>query len=297
MPEKIILLTGSSRGLGQATAQVLAQHGHALILSSRSAAQGEAACCAVRAVAPSAQVEAVTIDLASTASIRQAGQQLSARRIDVLFHCAGIMQQSPVRRTTADGFEETLGVNVLAPMLLTRLLLPCLGRSPGARVICVTSRMHRPGGRGAAVHFEPDNPELLQGYDPNRAYKNSKLALLWFTYELARRLRASAIGVHAVCPGFVPTTAAESVHGAMRFFLRYVLRFMPFATSKEVAARNLAALVLNPALAGQTGTYWEDGAHVLSSPESLDAEKAAWFFAWASQRLGIADWPAAGTPA
>ena len=124
-----------------------------------------------------------------------------------------VMQTSPTRRLSGDGFEETLAVNVLAPFLLTGLLLPALERAPSARVVTVSSRLRLPGSRGEPVDFDFEDPQLEHGYDPDRAYKNSKLAALWFTYELQRRLAPRPITSNAVCPGFVPATAAASTRG------------------------------------------------------------------------------------
>ena len=75
-------------------------------------------------------------------------------------------------------------------------------------MITVCSRLHLPGSRGGPVDFDFDDPQLERGYHPDRAYKNSKLAALWFTYELQRRLGQPPITANAVCPGFVPATAA-----------------------------------------------------------------------------------------
>lgn len=290
MTSRTILLTGASRGLGRAMAERLLGNGHSLLLAARSREKAEAVCATLRAQDPAARVEPVVIELASLASIRDFAGSMSDRPIDVLYHCAGIMQQSRQRRTTIDGFEETLGVNVLAPMLLTNLLLPNLRRGKSPRIVCVGSRMHRPGLRGPDPHFDFEDPDLQRSYQHDLAYKNSKLALLWFVYELARRLPAHSIGVHAICPGFVPRTAADSVQGLMRFFMLYVLRWMPFATSVETAAKNLVDVAIRPELDGKTATYWEDGRCVESSVESRDAERARRFFDWASQRLGLSSW-------
>lgn len=285
--QKTILVTGGNRGLGRATAEVLARGGHRVLLTARDAAQGASACASIRAAVPRAAVEALSLDLGSFDSIRRLAESLPDAPLDVLLHSAGVMQQSQVRRTTTDGLEETLGVNVLGPMLLTRLLLPRLARAPAARVVCVSSRMHRPASRGVEVNFEFADPELSASYEPDRAYKNSKLALLWFTYELARRLPPRPITANALCPGFVPTTAAASARGLTRLLLRYVLPHMRFATSIATAAANIAELAAGPALEGKSGTYWEDGAQIDSSPESRDPEKARRFFDWACARLGV----------
>lgn len=288
---KTILLTGGNRGLGRATAEVLARGGHQVLLTARDAAQGAAARESVLAAVPSAAVEVLGLDLGSLDSSRRLAESLRDRPLDVLLHNAGVMQQSHARRTTVDGFEETLGVNVLGPMLLTRLLLPMLLLAPAARVVCVSSRLHRPASRGVAVNFDFADPELRSGYQPERAYKNSKLALLWFTYELARRLPPRPITANALCPGFVPTTAAVSTRGLTRLLLQYVLPHMPFATSAATAAEHIAEMAAGPLLEGKSGTYWEDGAQSDSSPESRDPDKARRFFDWACARLGMdADW-------
>lgn len=288
-----ILITGGNRGLGRATAELLARQGHRVLLAARDADKAAAAAAEICAVVPGATVEPYALDLASLASIRGLAAALGDAPLDVLFHCAGIMQQSPTRRLTADGFEETLGVNALAPLLLTSLLLPALAArsaASAARVVCVTSRLHRPGMRGPEVRFDFDDPELRRGYNPDLAYKNSKLALLWLTYELARRLPPRPITANAICPGFVPVTAAASARGLTRLLLRYVLPRMSFATSVPVAAGHLADMATGPALAGLSGTYWEDGARVESSPESRDPERARRFFEWACARVGVAAW-------
>lgn len=238
-------------------------------------------------------LEGHAVDLGSLASIRAfaAGLSAAGTRVDVLFNCAGVLQQSPTRRTTSDGFEETLGVNTLAPYLLTHELWPALAR-PGARVVNVSSRLHLPDSRGVPVRFDFEDPQLERGYQPDRAYKNSKLALMWVTHELARRAAGAGVTVNAVCPGFVPVTAAQSTHGAMRFFMKHVLRFMPFAASVEQAVDSFVFMALDASLDATSGGFFGEKQRLEPSPESRDLEKCARFWALAARLTGVDPaWP------
>jgi len=253
---KTMLVTGGGRGLGRATAERLATAGNRVLLSARTPQAAEAAVADIRRRHPEAALGARSVDLSSLAQVRAfAAEELDrGEPIDVLFHIAGVMQTSPVRRLSVDGFEETLAGNVLAPFLLTLLLLPALERSASARLITVSSRLHLPGSRGAPVGFDFDDPQLERGYNPDRAYKNSKLAVLWFTYELQRRLPPRRITANAVCPGFVPATVASGLHGSRRLFMRYVMPHMRFATSLDDATSSLAFMALDPSLEGVGGS-------------------------------------------
>jgi NAD(P)-dependent dehydrogenase (short-subunit alcohol dehydrogenase family) len=148
-----------------------------VVLVARTQAAAEAAAAEIRARNPGASVDPRAADLAWLAAIRALAAALvdDAGGIDVLFNIAGVLQTSPSRRVTADGLEETLAVNALAPFLLTRLLLPALERPDTARVVNVSSRLHLPGSRGKPVGFDFGDPQLEHGYNPDRAYKNSNL--------------------------------------------------------------------------------------------------------------------------
>lgn len=285
---KTVLITGGGRGLGRATAEKLAAAGHHVLLTARDPGAGSRAVDQIRAALPAAKVEAHTLDLASLASVRDFSQAVLARgvTIDVLFHNAGVMQQSPTRRVTVDGFEETLAVNVLAPFLLTHLLLPALERAPSARVVCVSSRLHLPDSRGAPVHFDFDDALLVKGYDPERAYKNSKLAMVWFAYELNRRLPPRHIVANAVCPGFVPVTGAASTHGFQRFLMKHVLPHLSFATSVDAASDAFVFMATDPSLEGVGGQFFAERKPFASSPESHDRAKAARFWDLAAGLTG-----------
>lgn len=290
---KTILLTGGNRGLGRAAAEKLASQGHRVILTARNAEAGARAVAAIRAAHPSATVETRALDLSSLESVRRFASAALAEQLtlDVLLHNAGVMQQSPTRRVTADGFEETLGVNVLAPFLLTKLLLPALERSAAARVVCVSSTLHRPGSRGVPVGFDFDDPMLERHYQPERAYKNSKLALLWFTFELNRRLPPRRITANAVCPGFVPVTAAESTKGMLKLMMKYVLPHLPFAATVAMAADSYAFMAADPSLEGIGGRFFENAKEIASSDDARDEAKAKRFWNLACQWVREADWP------
>jgi retinol dehydrogenase-12 len=287
-----ILVTGAGRGLGRVTAEKLAAAGHRVVLHARRREAAEAAVAAIRAVHPSAVLTAHAADLSSMAGVRAlAGELLGAHaRIDAVLHIAGVMQQSETRRLTAEGVEETLAVNTLAPFLLSGLLLPALAASPAGRIVNVSSRRHLPDSHGAPVNFDFEDPMLERGYDPDRAYKNSKLAVLWVTYEQASRGAGGPITANAVCPGFVPMTASDSATGFKRIFMRTVLARMPFAVSVEAATDSLVFMAADPSIDGVTGVFYGERHPIDSSSESHDAAKAGAFWSMAERLTGFT-WP------
>jgi len=204
---KTVLVTGGGRGLGRATAEKVAVAGHRVILVARTQKAAATAAGEIRRDHPGAFVEPRSVDLSSMSEVRAfAALELERREaIDVLFHVAGVMQQSATRRVTVDGYEETLAVKCWR-----RSCSPacCFRRSncrlrPGLSPSALGSTCPVRAGIGP---LRLCRPQLEHGYHPDRAYKNSKLAVLWFTYELQRRLPPRAITANSVCPGFVPAT-------------------------------------------------------------------------------------------
>ena len=206
------------------------------------------------------------------------------------------MQQSPTRRVAmqAGGTEETLAVNALGPFLLTHELFGRIGvgTNPG-RVVCVSSRLHLPGSRGADVRYAFDDPSLEHGYGADRAYKNSKLALLWFAFELARRVPEGQFTVHGMCPGFVPETAAASATGFERFLMKNVLPYLWFATRAADAAERIAYVAVDPELDNSTGGFWAEKAPAEASREARNPESATRFWSWAESVTRTGPWPTA----
>jgi NAD(P)-dependent dehydrogenase (short-subunit alcohol dehydrogenase family) len=287
-----ILITGSGRGLGRVTCEKLAGAGHHVFLTARTQAKAEKAANEIATAVPAAKLSPRGLDLASLASVRAFASGLLGEGVtlDLLFNVAGVMQTNPVRELSADGYEVTLAVNALAPFLLTRMLLPALQRAPKARVINVSSRMHLPGSRGKPVDFDFDDPNLERNYNPDRAYKNSKLALLWFTYELQRRLGPSPLTVNAVCPGFVPATARDSSRKPFeRWLLKHVLPHFSFTSTVDDATDSFVFMATDPGVGERGGRFFGEKKEIASSPESHDEEKAKRFWALASRLTGLAD--------
>ena len=180
---RIAVVTGANGGLGLETARQLAAHGAHVMMAVRNQKKAAAAVDEIRASVPDAALELVALDLASQASVRAAAEQIMAahKSIDLLINNAGVMGIPEAK--TADGFEMQLGVDHLGHWSLTALLLPALLRTPGARIVTVTSTAHH---MGRAI--SPANPHLHGRYRPWRAYGQAKLANFHFGLGLQREL-------------------------------------------------------------------------------------------------------------
>lgn len=287
---RTILVTGANRGLGLTTAERLARAGHRLVLTARDDAKARATADRIEQARAGAVVAAHAVDLTSLAAVRELAARLVARGqpIDVLVHNAGMLFPAERRVLTEDGIEACLQVHAVAPMLLTRMLLPVLARP--ARVWALGSSLHAPGTHGAPVGFDHDDPNLDQHYHPERAYKNSKLALLWVAYALEPRLAARGVHMDVVCPGFVPTTAAVGAQGWFsRFMLRRIMPHMSFTTSLEDSADGLARLFGQTPLDEPGGRYFTRWAVGESSEQSRDRAQVQRFWRWACARAGVSE--------
>ena len=199
---KTAVVTGANSGLGFETAKALAEHGARVILACRDETRCGDAAERLRELVPAAQLERMMLDLADLDSVRAFAEAFSASHdaLDILMNNAGVMAP-PHRLETKQGFELQFGTNHLGHFALTGLLMPRLLRSPGSRVVTVSSFAHESG----AMHF--DDLQFQRGYTPYGAYSQSKLANLLFMSELDRRLKAAGAGTLSVGahPGFAST--------------------------------------------------------------------------------------------
>jgi len=282
----VAMITGGNSGIGLATANKLAASGFHVILASRNQIASMKAISQICASKPGASVESIPLDLASFASIRQCAANFKARGypLHVFINNAGGSVPGQQARFTADGFELTFGTNHLGHFLLTNLLLDDLKRSAPARVITVSSQLHIPGYRGGpGPDFDHDNLKGEKYYKAGVFYRNSKLANIWFAYELQRRLSGTGVTSNAVCPGFVPAAISERRKTLIdRFFYGQVLTRMPFARSLDQASEAYLSVAISPRFEGIGGKFIVDGKERRSSDESYDEQKARklWDLSW-----------------
>ena len=216
------VVTGANGGLGLETARALAAKGAHVVMAVRNQQKAQAALQEIRAGAPDASLELVSLDLASQASVRAAAGQIIAahKNIDLLINNAGVMGIPEAK--TVDGFEMQFGVDHLGHWTLTALMLPALLRTPGARIVTVTSTAHH---MGRAV--DPANPHLRDRYRPWRAYGQAKLANFHFGLGLERELEKAGASTASLIahPGLSNTelqaVSVEQSGGgtSQRFFL------------------------------------------------------------------------------
>lgn len=268
MKDKICLITGASSGIGKETALGLAKMGATVVMVARNQSRSEAALAEIKTASGNSQVELLLADLTSQAEIRQLAENFKQRhsQLHVLINNAGI---APVRRSvTIDGIESALAVNFLAPFLLTNLLLDTLKTSAPARVVNVAGEYHR------KVSIQFDDLMSEKNYDGNRASNQAKLALILFTYELARRLEGTGVTVNCLHPGAVATDAPlKDPHLSSSAKLLYKLVRL-FFLSPEKGAQTSIYLASSPEVEDISGKYFIKNTPVNSSPESYD-EKVA----------------------
>ena len=275
---RVAMITGGNSGIGFATASKLAAKGFHVILASRNQQSSMLAIQRMQAANPAASVESIPLDLASFAAVRQCAAAFQAKGypLHLLINNAGGSVPGKQASFTADGFELTLGTNHLGHFLLTNLLLEDLKRSAPARVITVSSQLHNPGYRGGpGPDFDYDNLKGEKYYNPQVFYRNSKLANLWFTYELQRRLAGTGVVANAVCPGFVPAAIADRRKSPIdRFLYGQILARMPFASSPDEASASYMVAATDPRYETVGGKFIVKGKEIRSSDESYDEQKA-----------------------
>ncbi|HET8839823.1 MAG TPA: SDR family oxidoreductase, partial [Ktedonobacteraceae bacterium] len=219
MQGKVCIVTGANSGIGKATALGLAQMGATVVMVCRNQVKGEEARNEIKEKSGNDAIDLMLVDLASQASIRQLAENIQQRyqQLHVLINNAGVA--SLTRRETADGFEMEFAVNYLAPFLLTNLLLDRLKASTPARIVNVSSDAQKSG----IVKMDDLQSKKKYGL---RAYGQSKLALVLFTYKLASLLQGTGVTANCLHPGFVATNIGQDGAGSVgRSIIKLISKF------------------------------------------------------------------------
>ncbi|GHO61588.1 short-chain dehydrogenase [Ktedonobacter sp. SOSP1-52] len=248
MHGKICMVTGANSGIGKATALALAQMGATVVMVCRDRARGEQARSEISTKSKNTAVDLLLADLSSQESIRHLVEDFQHHytHLHVLINNAGVA--FPGRRETVDGVEMTLAVNYLAPFLLTHLLLDVLTASAPARIVNVSSNSHEAG------YIKLENLQSKNPYGSMKVYGQAKLAVVLFTYELARRLEGTGVTVNCLHPGFVATHFGQKDVGPAFRLLVKVLG--SFGTSPDKGAKTSIYLASSPKVEGVTGQYF-----------------------------------------
>jgi NAD(P)-dependent dehydrogenase (short-subunit alcohol dehydrogenase family) len=242
--------------------------GAKVVIIGRNQQQGENAQNEVKSKSGNPKVDLLLADLSSQGEIRKLAEEIEARypMLHVLVNNAGIA--SIKRSVTVDGIERVFAVNYLAPFLLTNLLLERLKSSAPARVVNVAGDFHRK----ATIQFDDLMSE--KEYDGTKANNQAKLALILFTYELARRLDGTGVTANCLHPGAVATDGPlkdPDLSSFSRFMYKLIRLFF---ASPEKGAQTSIYLSTSPEVEKVSGKYFIKKTPVASSPESYEGEIA-----------------------
>lgn len=278
MKGKTYLVTGANAGIGKATALGLARMGATVVLVCRNRERGEAAQAEIIAASGNTAVDLLIADLSSQEAIRQLAVEFKHRyqNLHGLINNAGVAKKE--RTLTADGIETTLAVNHLAPFLLTNLLLDTLNASAPARIVNVSSMVHKWG------QIDFDDLQGEKQYDMDKAYNQSKLANILFTYELARRLEGTAVTVNSLEPGMVATDFGQEYTG-FKGFMNKAWRI--FMKSPAQGAETSIYLATALEVSGISGKHFVKKQVVTSAKATYDLEMARRLWDMSAELTGL----------
>jgi len=282
------MVTGASSGIGREIALGLARRDATVFLVCRDAGRGSAAQDYIRQRSGNTDVHVLLADLSSQRQVRALAEDFTGRhgRLHLLVNNAGVIMGSRV--LTGDGFEMTFAVNYLACFTLTNLLLGSLKQAAPSKIINLTTSLHR------MAKLDFNNLQGEKAYRRDEAYARSKLAVIIFTYELARRLGGSGVTVNCVCPG---ACSSEIWSRSSRMIDAFFHALMKGPEEGAVLPLHLAC----PGQAdGLTGRYFETKQHLKiskvkvagsmckSSPVTYDRETAARLWELSERLTGLA---------
>lgn len=268
MKGSTILITGSTDGIGKATAMELARRGAKVLIHGRSPEKGRAVLEEIREKTGNDALEFFEADLSSQRQVRKLAAEVKETQgeLNVLINNAGTFLDR--RQLTEDGLETTFAVNYLAPFLLTHELLDLLKKGSPSRIVSVASIAHW----NARVDW--NNLQGERRYDGFQAYALSKLGIILFTYALARRLQGTRVTANCLHPGVIRTKLLRAGFGDY-----------PGGTPEE-GARTSVYLATSPDVENVSGRYFERCKPARSSPQSYDTKLQERFWQVSEKLVG-----------
>lgn len=275
---KVCLVTGANSGIGKATAIGLGKMGATVVMVCRNKERGEAAAKEVVSKTGNKSVSLLMADLLSQAEIRRLAREFESAfdRLHVLVNNAG--SYFPNYGTSEDGIERTFALNSLAPFLLTNLLLDRMKAGAPSRVVNVSSVAHYSGW----IRLEDLNGQ--KGYRGTSAYSRSKLVLVLFTKELARRLEGSGVTANSLHPGAIRTNIWQHTG----IFSPLTLVASRFMRGPGKGAETVLFLASSPDVEGVSGKYFDDMKERRSARAAQDEELARQLWSACERLTGLA---------
>jgi NAD(P)-dependent dehydrogenase (short-subunit alcohol dehydrogenase family) len=281
MQGKTVLISGATNGIGKQSALELAKMGAQVVIIGRNKAKTEETLHEIQTGSGNKDVHALIADLSSMAEVRRVAGDFRKQfsRLDVLLNNAGGVFST--RQETVDGYEMTFALNHLSYFLLTNLLLDMLKASAPSRIVNVSSDAQS-GGVLDFNDLQLKNSYSMSGF---KAYAQSKLMNVMFTYELARRLAGTGVTANVLHPGFVNTGFGKNNRGLMQMIMGLIT---VFAIKVEDGAKTSVYLASSPEVEGVTGKYFDKSKARQSTAVSYDetAQKKLWEIS--EQLTGIA---------
>lgn len=254
MSKKIVLITGASNGIGKETALELAKGNYQLIIHGRSPERTKAVYDEIIALG-NHDVSMITADFSLLSEVAKFADKVKAQvdHLDVLYNNAG-GQFGEEREVTSEGHEKTFAINMLAPFLLTKLLLPLLEKSASARIVTQSSESYQQSGDPIL-----DDIELKDHYSFGAAYGLSKLYVWWTMREFAKRLKESNVQnvtVNTVEPGTALSTGLQRVSGKISAMQKLMDEYQQYSWSIPDAAATGLYMITSPDVEGVSGKFY-----------------------------------------
>lgn len=274
---KTALVTGANSGIGRATSEKLAERGARVVLLCRNEERCETAKKKIKEDTGNREIYSLLCDLSLMSSVRSAVEEFkdSFDSLDILVNNAGSISSS--REITEEGNEKTFATNYLGHFLLTYLLIELMKKGSTGKIINVSSGVHTRG----KLDFDDLQGKDSKSFSGWRAYNNSKLAQVMFTYTLAQKLDGDSISVLSYNPG-----AVASNFGSETTFTKVFYKLFSFMMrGPDEAGDEIVELITNHD--GETGKYFSKGEEKESSPGSYDVKKQKMLWEESKRLVGL----------
>jgi len=282
---KIVVITGSNSGIGQATAFEMAKRGAVVVMACRDMVKAAKVVSEIKSKYPQATLDLIHLDLGDLKSVRKCAEEIRGKfsQINILINNAGLLYTDGVIRKTVDEFEVHMGVNHLGPFLFTMLLLDLVKAGAPSRIVFTVSTLH------LLAELNLDDLMLEKrgsfGFRHWGPYNNSKLGSMYFALALAKQLVGTGVNTYAICPGYVKTDAFRNESGFGACFSKIGLLFG--GLSPEQGCETILYCSLSNKVANDTGKMYHFNHLWEKAMDDLDDEIGKKLWEMSTELVGL----------